>query len=128
VAKLRHLAISTANPDETAEFFENLFSFKRVGTLQDHPLADGHFLSDGSLNVAILRFKSDQGPIPADRLGLHHFGVVVDDLDETLRRAVELGGIPIEEGEMDGGFEHKFVTPEGLVFDIVGTPWIGSSR
>jgi methylmalonyl-CoA/ethylmalonyl-CoA epimerase len=129
VAKIRHLAISTPDPDAAATFWVDLFGFERAGKLVDHPLADGHFLTDGTLNIAILKFKSQQGDIAPDFVGLHHFGVIVDDTEELVRRAEELGARPLEDIEAvaaAGGFELKFASPDGIVFDIVGRPWTGA--
>src|SRR6185312_7090348 len=57
--KLRHIAIAAEDPEKMAEFYKKAFDFKEVGRPNGH-LADGVFLSDGTLNMAILKFKSDQ--------------------------------------------------------------------
>jgi hypothetical protein len=44
-------------------------------------LADGVFLSDGTLNMAILKFKTDQLGKGLDYRGIHHFGMLVEDVD-----------------------------------------------
>jgi lactoylglutathione lyase len=129
MAKLRHIALSTPDPDKSAVFFEKLFGFERAGSLVDHPLADGHFLTDGTINLAVLKFKSQQGSIPPDFVGLHHFGVIVDDTREATELAKELGARPLEDleaVEAEGGFELKFESPDGIIFDIVGRPWTGA--
>ena len=59
MAKLRHLAIACKDPDAMADFYMKAFDFKNVRT-SDGPLAYGHHLSDGTIDLAILRFKSDQ--------------------------------------------------------------------
>ena len=55
--------------------------FKEVGRPNGY-LADGVFLSDGTLNMAILKFKTDQLGKGMDYRGLHHFGVLVEDVEE----------------------------------------------
>ena len=57
--KLRHIAIAAEDPEAMAEFYKKAFDFKEVGRPNGY-LADGVFLSDGTLNMAILKFKTDQ--------------------------------------------------------------------
>ena len=82
---IRHIAISAQEPENTAEFYKEAFGFKEVGRISKEQgvLAHGVFLSDGLLNLAILKFKSEQGGISPDKVGLHHFGILVDNLDEV---------------------------------------------
>ena len=78
--KLRHIAIATNDPKATAEFYKKAFGFEQIGeTSPTSPLAQGYFLSDGTLNIAILKFKTDQIGKGMDYTGVHHFGVLVDD-------------------------------------------------
>ena len=42
-----------------ADFYVKAFDFKIVRS-NDGPLAYGHHLSDGTIDLAILRFKTDQ--------------------------------------------------------------------
>ena len=78
--KLRHIAIATNDPKATAEFYKKAFGFEQIGeTSPTSPLATGYFLSDGTLNIAILKFKTDQIGKGMDYTGVHHFGILVDD-------------------------------------------------
>ena len=84
MAKLRHIAIATNNPKETAEFYKKAFGFEQIGeTSPTSPLAQGYFLSDGTLNIAVLKFKTDQIGKGMDYTGVHHFGVLVDDPEKA---------------------------------------------
>src|SRR3974377_2381164 len=83
--KLRHIAIAAQDPDAMAEFYKKAFDFKEVGR-PNGVLADGVFLSDGTLNMAILKFKTDQLGKGLDYRGIHHFGVLVEDVDEFSKR------------------------------------------
>src|ERR1700746_3731045 len=75
VAKLRHFAMSVPNPWKTAEFYKFAFGMEVVGET-DSSLAEGVFLSDGVINLALLHFKSDEAAqgTGRDHVGLHHFG------------------------------------------------------
>ena len=91
MAKLRHLAIACKDPDAMAEFYIKAFDFKNVRT-SDGPLAYGHHLSDGTIDLAILRFKTDQIGKGMDYTGLHHFGILVEDVETAAKTVEALGG------------------------------------
>jgi len=128
MAKLRHLAIAAKDPDAMAEFYIKAFDFKMVRT-GDGPLAYGHHLSDGTIDLAILRFKSDQIGKGMDYTGLHHFGILVENIEEAQKAALALGGthyMDQENADRTGGFEVKLYGPEGVLFDVAEHPWTGS--
>ena len=128
--KLRHIAIATNDPKTTAEFYKQAFGFEQVGkTSPSSPLADGYFLSDGTLNLAILKFKTDQIGKGMQFTGVHHFGILVDDTDKAIEKLEALGAecfMGKDKGHGKGFFEIKFKGPDGTVFDIAGHPWMGS--
>jgi catechol 2,3-dioxygenase-like lactoylglutathione lyase family enzyme len=128
MAKLRHIAIAAKDPDAMAEFYKQAFGFTEVRR-SDGPLAYGCHLSDGVIDLAILRFKTDQIGKGLDYTGLHHFGVLVDDLPEYEKKLAALGGTHyIDRDEPKAGyFEAKFYGPEGVLFDIAEHPWTGSA-
>ena len=127
MAKLRHLAIAAKDPDAMADFYKKAFDFKEVGR-PNGVLADGVFLSDGTLNMAILKFKTDQLGKGLDYTGLHHFGILVEDVEAAERKLEALGGKHYMEREdgLAGGFEVKFYGPEGVLFDVAEHPWTGT--
>ena len=82
MAKLRHIAIATNDPKATAEFYKKAFGFEQIGeTSPTSPLAQGYFLSDGTLNIA----EEIAGGQRAARAGL-------PDLLEAERLLVEFRG------------------------------------
>jgi catechol 2,3-dioxygenase-like lactoylglutathione lyase family enzyme len=124
MAKLRHLAIACKDPDAMADFYIKAFDFKNVRT-SDGPLAYG----DGTIDLAILRFKTDQIGKGMDYTGLHHFGILVEDLDRAAKVVAANGGkhyMDQSEPERVGGFEVKMYGPEGVLFDIAEHAWTGS--
>ncbi|HUC69613.1 MAG TPA: VOC family protein [Stellaceae bacterium] len=128
MAKLRHIAIAAKDPDAMADFYVKAFDFKIVRS-NDGPLAYGHHLSDGTIDLAILRFKTDQLGRGMDYTGLHHFGVLVEDVEKAGKKLESLGGkhyMDQAEAERIGGFEVKFYGPEGILFDVAEHPWTGT--
>jgi catechol 2,3-dioxygenase-like lactoylglutathione lyase family enzyme len=82
--QLRHLAIRTEEPETLAAFYMEAFGFREVK--EGYPPAKGDerrtfHLTDGYFELAILANRPNQSPN-----GLYHFGVKVDDMDETVRR------------------------------------------
>lgn len=127
MAKLRHLAIAAKDPDAMAEFYKAAFGFREVRKT-DGPLAYGWHLTDGTIDLALLRFKTDQLGKGLDYQGLHHFGVLVEDVEKAADKLTALGGkhyMDEAEGRV-GGFEVKFHGPEGVLFDVAEHPWAGT--
>ena len=133
--KIRHIALATQDPVKTAEFYKQAFGFKEVGRAGDPEspkgLAWGFYLSDGTLNLAILKFKNvDQLGRGLDYVGIHHFGILVDDLDQSMETLEGLGApcFMKQDPDMAGSFfETKFRGPDGVVFDISEHPWVGAA-
>jgi len=51
MAKIRHIALSTQDPDKTAKFYVDVFGLKQVGRV-DSPGASGYYLTDGDINLS----------------------------------------------------------------------------
>jgi catechol 2,3-dioxygenase-like lactoylglutathione lyase family enzyme len=127
MAKLRHIAISAKDPDAMAEFYCKAFGFKIVHS-DDGTLARGHHLTDGTIDLAILNFKTDQLGKGMDYYGLHHFGVLVENVEEASKAVEALGGKHYIENPdaRVGGFEVKMYGPEGVLFDVAEHAWTGA--
>ena len=118
--RLRHLAIIVPDPEPAAQFFERAFDMKRVGTGRR-----GIYMSDGVVNVALLKRETDEEPI-----GLYHFGMWVDDLEAAEKKVLDAGGAYLT-GRPDSPksyYEAKYKDPLGIVFDLTHTGWIGATK
>jgi catechol 2,3-dioxygenase-like lactoylglutathione lyase family enzyme len=130
MAKLRHIAIAAEDPYATAEFFKKAFDFVEVH--RTHPAGEGKsygvFLSDGTINMAVLHFGWDQGH-GLDFRGIHHLGVLVDDVDAYIEKLEKLGAdcFARRPESAKGFYETKFHGPDGIVFDIADHPWRGAA-
>ena len=134
MAKLKHIALSVKDPEATAQFYEDAFDLKRVGEI-DSVLAKGFYLSDGTINIALLSYKSDEmsGYVEGedergmDWEGIHHMGFMVDDLEDTERKIEEAGGKYLmgrpEPYDATTFYEIKFRDPQGVIFDITHLGW-----
>lgn len=129
MAKLRHIAISVADPEKAARFFEQAFGMTRAGSAQR-----GVYMTDGVMNVALLRFQGE--PVPGfedqpDYQGLIHFGMWVDNVEETDAKVKQAGGSYMtgrHETNPNVFYEVKYKTPEGIVFDITQNGWKGAVK
>lgn len=133
--KIRHIAIATSDPEKTAAFFKSAFDFEEIQRFGDFSggkpgKSYGMYLSDGTLNLAIIKFGWSQGGKPLDFAGIHHFGIEVEDVDAYTKKLEELGAeffIKRPESARDAFYEAKFLGPENILMDIADKPWAGST-
>ena len=126
--RIKHIGISTNDPGICADFYINAFGLTEVERDPENEFA---VLSDGYINMTILKFKYDRygGGSP----GLHHFGVQVEDLDQTQQIIQDEGGTELtvwnetygnSEGTPDNWVgEKKFMSPEGIAIDVTPSGW-----
>jgi catechol 2,3-dioxygenase-like lactoylglutathione lyase family enzyme len=132
MAKIRHLTIATRDLEKVATFYKSAFEFEEVGrTDPNDPNVDGIYLSDGTLNLAIIKFNQDELGKGIEYAGLHHFGVLVDDMAGAQETIEGLGAECFmqrgKDAPLTARFEMKFRGPDGVVFEVSGHPWLGSA-
>lgn len=135
MGRIQHIAIASLDPERQAAFYKAVFGFEEVKRI-DNPRATGVVLTDGAINISVLKFHQDQLGHGMDFTGLHHFGVLVDDLDGTAQRALAHGCVGYEELPEDPKEKEtyyrpkrsdKFKGPENCLFDIADHAWIGAA-
>src|SRR6266513_2585467 len=94
------------------------------------PYGDGLSLSDGVINLTLLKFHSDDAAGDErgkEFHGIHHMGFIVDDLEKYSELVKKNGGRFHRELKGGGGvdFERKFRDPNGIVFDLSHKGWVG---
>jgi glyoxylase I family protein len=137
--KIKHIALSTQDVDETAKFYIEVFGMKEIAKI-DSPGARGYYLSDGDINLAILNFKNDAvagAERGKDWSGIHHIGFQVESLQAITERLKAAGAQPREDinqalGVGDAGHRHanvevKYRGPDGVTVDVSETGWVGTS-
>jgi methylmalonyl-CoA/ethylmalonyl-CoA epimerase len=111
--KLRHIAISVPDKERAAKFYEETFGFERVSQSRVATR-----LSDGVMNITLLQFETEEDAGDErgkDFVGLHHFGIWVDDI-ESMKQVIEAHGgkyHPGPTGHTPVNAEHKFRDPHG---------------
>jgi catechol 2,3-dioxygenase-like lactoylglutathione lyase family enzyme len=140
MAKIKHIAIATQDPDKTAQFYIDVFGLKEIAKINS-PGATGYHLTDGDINFAVLKFKNDQTagvPQGKEYSGLHHIGFEVDSISEVDKR-LSAAGAPIRNDINDAlglgkdspshvNAEVKYSAPDSVIIDISETGWAGTSR
>jgi catechol 2,3-dioxygenase-like lactoylglutathione lyase family enzyme len=129
MARIKHIAIRTQEPEQTAAFYREVFGLKQVGLGRN-----GIYLSDGHINLAILKCQaaSDGGTGAA---GIEHLGFQVDDVDATLAAISRRGGksvtervnvTPTDASNPRSYYEIKCIGPDDQIIDISGSGWVGT--
>jgi catechol 2,3-dioxygenase-like lactoylglutathione lyase family enzyme len=139
MARIRHIAIQTQDEEATKKFYVENLGLQVVKKL-DSQRTSGYFLTDGHINLAILRFKND-AIAGTERgtgwSGIHHIGFQVDDLEEA---KTQLAKSPAAKPRDDinavlgvggpnaghGNVEMRYIGPDNVNFDISETGWVGT--
>ena len=120
MAKLRHLALLTDQPEKLANFYKSVFDLRET-----HRSANGAIqLSDGEFNLTIQHTKNLKMQNPPSA-GLYHFGFHVDDLNQSLQRIEEVypeGPTPTRFSG-SGDADARGVDPDGNSFDLSVRGW-----
>lgn len=108
--KIRHLAIMCMDPEKLAKFYCDVFEMRVVTRTPKRDV----FLTDGYINLALLRQKAVGKPP-----GLNHFGFHVEDAAEIAKRMKEWDVVGPEQRPADRTYaELRGTDPEGNNFDL----------
>ena len=134
MAKIRHIALTTDNPRQVAEFYKSALDMEEIRENENGAI----FLSDGYINLAIRNWKTekdaDVGLNGPNYNGIHHIGFQVEDLDEACQKLESVNGTALN--SMEGlesippnsprNFEMKWSRPNDVVIDVSHTGWATS--
>ena len=116
--RIVHIAIKVPDLDKATRFYEDVFGFRQTGTGYDRGHVSRH-MTDGNIDLALMVYDSEEveeaqlsGPGPC----IHHWGIEVDDRDDTAAK-IEAGGGTMISGEDKGAW--KFRAPDGTIAEIV---------
>ena len=136
MAKIKHIALTTQNPDKVAAFYKDVFGMQEIRRSPNGAV----FLTDGSINLAILNWKTEQdadvGVNGPNYSGIHHIGFQVEDLTEACQKLENTPARQLTQKEgLDRAmastsrrnFEMKWAGPDEVVIDISHTGWDGTA-
>ena len=125
-ARLRHIALSVSDPEKEAKFFEDAFGMKRVGKA-----GIGCYVSDGTINVALLKYEGEVPGFDKGYCGLVHFGMWVDNLEEATKKVTDAGAtyfVGRPDSNPNTFYEVKYKSPDGVIFDLTHNGWRGAVK
>ena len=140
MAMIKHIAIATQTPEATASVYRRAFDLEVVGRIDSEDV-EGLYLSDGNVNLALLRFKRESAVgdgLGLGYTGLHHIGFQVDDAqaaDLKLRQASCLPSEEINVASLRNGrsgdhrgrnTEIRYRGPDGVQLDVSRAGWVGT--
>ncbi|QFU24076.1 VOC family protein [Shewanella eurypsychrophilus] len=134
---LKHVAMASSDPDKSRDFFVNIMGWSVAGVVASRN-ANGYYVTDGNINLAILNFKN--GPaagkeFPQGYVGLHHIGFQCDDIEAMVDGFKEEGYQPRHDVNLAQGLgknpakdnaEYKMNGPEDVMVDISERGWVGT--
>ena len=127
--RIKHIAIFTADPEKTANFYVDVFGLEMSGPAG----RGGFYLSDGDINLAILKARDVNADNPAGfqtPAGIDHFGFQVEDLEATQARLAEYGAEELPSHAPPGGgefyYECRYRGAGGQVVDVTENGWVGA--
>lgn len=113
--QIRYLAVVSADPDRLASFYTTQFGLGELGRSDAGDVS----LTDGFYNLTLLKQRAGLSEID-DRIGLHHFGLAIDDIHEVEARLEEFApraDIMRERGDLYHG-EYRVFDPNGMAVSL----------
>jgi catechol 2,3-dioxygenase-like lactoylglutathione lyase family enzyme len=101
MSRIRYLALLCAEPAALAGFYGRCFGLREIGRTDAGDVS----LTDGSFNLTLFK-QRPQLHEPRMEIGLHHLGIAVENVDQTLARyrAFNPRGVVIaENGDLQHG-------------------------
>jgi len=127
-AKLRHVAINCEDLEGEAQFLKDAFDLEEVGRAGDVNKSGAIYMSDGVMNIALIKIADPDFP-NYNPQGLNHIGFVVEDLNEVIDSAEAAGAKSMVDrnNRMAGvTWEMKMKSPSGKFdFDLSDHGWPG---
>jgi len=113
MARIRHLAIVTADRERLVKFYTTVFGMKVV-----HGIGPAIYLSDGYLNLAIIQKRAEY------KEGLYHFGFEVENIEALRPVFKELGASSeVEKRPANREAEYRVHDPDGIPIDLSQHGW-----
>lgn len=118
---IEHVNLTVSDLDRSIAFYARLFDYELRWSRRDGSDRDAAHVGDGRFYLALFQAETlAAAPRPGyDRVGLNHFGVVVEDLDEMRERLRALGVTPTSEQDYEPGRRLYFFDPDGIEVELV---------
>lgn len=116
MAKIRHLAIGSPDPERLANFYAEIYGMEIIGRSQDDV-----WITDGTMDVALIH----QDNVADQKPGLNHFGFTLEPAEQAAvyAKMTEAGLTPYDPRAANPAPDRPFVEhaahdPDGNRFDL----------
>lgn len=118
---IEHVNITVSSLEKSIDFYCRLFGLKlRWRSPADDPEQPGAHVGDDHSYIAMFEApQAERVDADYDRVGLNHFGLVVEDLARYRGRLRELGIEPHLERDYEPGRRLYFYDPDGIEVELV---------
>ena len=114
MARIKHIAIYTDDPDRAAKFYCLAFDLKEVRRTETGSV----IMTDGDVSLSLLKARDG---VPK---GLHHFGFQVESCELARQRLKEIAGdTETYRPERAVIAEFRIHDPDGVPLDVSDKPW-----
>jgi catechol-2,3-dioxygenase len=114
-AHISYIAMISEQPERLADYYAAYFGLRELG----RSAAGDISLTDGYYNLTVLKRRADLGE-QNDAVGLHHFGLAIDDIHELegqLEEFAPKADIRAESGDVHHG-EYRLIDNNGLTVSL----------
>lgn len=123
-ARIRHIALVTDNPVETAEFYKTHFGMTELYRQPAETGENGVWLTDGYIYFAVLKYGGKDVPKlgvgqTSEMRGIHHIGFLVEDQAVKIKELADAKVKPVP------GYVDEFYRPLANVSDKPNEKWLG---
>jgi uncharacterized protein len=118
MARIVHFEVHAANPERAAKFYERVFAWK----FRHIPAIDYWMISTGEgpgIDGGMLRRRGDP-PVPGQAVNAHMCTIGVDDIDASMKAALEAGAtLALPKMAIPNTGHAAYLTdPEGNIFGV----------
>jgi len=118
MARIRHIAFLSDNPEQARRFYLEVFGVKELSRSKAHP--NNVMLSDGEIFINIVKRRPEHNK----PVGFYHLGFHVDKVELVRQRLQKTGFSDQVIPRPDGVHaECRITDPDDVLIDIAETPW-----
>ena len=120
---LEHVNLTVSDLQRSIDFYCRLLDLQVRWRAE--PTAEDQQAHVGNERMYLALFQAPEpgrADVDYDRVGINHFGFVVDDLDQYRRRLADLQVTPHYEPEYEPGRRLYFYDPDGIEVELVEYP------
>ncbi|HVA24021.1 MAG TPA: VOC family protein [Chloroflexota bacterium] len=114
-AHISYIAMLSDQPDKLADYYATFFGLRELGRSAGGDIS----VTDGFYNLTILKRRAELGE-ENDAVGLHHFGLAIDDIhafEGQLEEFAPQADIRAESGDVHHG-EYRLIDTSGLTVSL----------